>query len=282
MVENTQSPVIIAFVADLMFTTRIDNVIRHLGYRVKWIEKAADLGGDQSPTNQVGVSEQIGGQMGQLFIKVAGWQPSLLIFDLTNNAVPWDTWMPPLKSSPATRQIPIIAFGPHTNVELMERAKKAGADAVFARSRFTSDMPNLIVKYARVPDYDSLASACQEPLSELARRGIEKFNDQQFYPCHDDLEEAWVQDKSPGRDLYQGILQVAIAYYQIERGNYRGAMKMLLRLRQRLEPLPPVCRGVNLEKLRQDVNAVQEVLVSVGEEQIEDFDRSLFKPIEFV
>ena len=281
MEENTQSPLVVAFVADLMFTTRIANVLRHLGYRVKWVEKPADLGGDQSPTNLVGVSEQIGGQMGQLFIKVADWQPALLIFDLSNNDIPWESWMPPLKSSPATRNIPIIAYGSHMDVDVMERAKRAGADAVLARSRFTSDMPDLIEKYARVPDYDSLAATCLEPLSDLAVSGIEKFNQKQFYPCHDDLEEAWMQDKSPGRDLYQGILQVAIAYYQIERGNYRGAMKMLLRLRQRLDPLPPVCRGVNLQKLRQDVSTVQEALVSMDEGKIEDFDTSLFKPIEF-
>ncbi len=282
MEQNKQSPVVVAFVADLMFTTRINNVIRHLGYRVEWVEETADLGGDQSPTNQVGVSEQIGGQTGQLFIKVAAWQPALLIFDLANKAIPWESWMPLLKSSPATRQIPIIAFGPHTNVEIMEQAQKAGADAVLARSRFTSDMPNLIKKYARVPDYDSLEVTCREPLSDLAISGIKQFNERQFYPCHDDLEEAWVQDKSPGRDLYQGILQVAIAYYQIERGNFRGAMKMLLRLRQRLEPLPPICRGVNVDKLRQDVDAVQKALVGIGGNQIEDFDTSLFKPIEFV
>lgn len=281
MEENKQTPLIVAFVADLMFTMRIGNVIRHLGYQVQWVEKTADLGGDQSPTNKVGVSEQIGGQMGQLFIKIAAWQPALLIFDLANEAIPWENWMPPLKSSPATRNIPIIAFGPHTNVAVMEKAKKGGADAVLARSRFTSDMPNLIKKYARVPDYSSLASTCQEPLSDLALSGIEKFNQREFYPCHDDLEEAWVQDKSPGRDLYQGILQVAIAYYQIERENYRGAIKMMLRLRQRLDPLPPVCRGVNVAKLRQDVDAVQEALVSIGEEQIKAFDTALFKPIEY-
>ena len=33
----TTSPLIIAFVADLMFTTRIALVAEHLGYRVEWI-----------------------------------------------------------------------------------------------------------------------------------------------------------------------------------------------------------------------------------------------------
>ena len=52
------------------------------------------------------------------------------------------------------------------------------------------------------------------------------------------LKEAWRQDTGAARDFYRGILQVGIAYYQIERGNYRGAVKMLLRVRQWLDPLP--------------------------------------------
>ena len=31
-------PLLLAFVADLMFTTRIAKVVEHLGYRVEWIE----------------------------------------------------------------------------------------------------------------------------------------------------------------------------------------------------------------------------------------------------
>jgi uncharacterized protein len=281
MEPSPQPPLVVAFVADLMFTTRISKVISYLGYRVQWIEDTAALGDNIPPTPQHGYSEQVQGQTGQLFIKIAGWQPALLLFDLANKSIPWQHWMPLLKSSPATRRIPIMAFGPHTDVELMGGAKRAGADVVLARSRFTSDMPQLIKKYARVIDHESLFETCLEPLAPLALSGIEKFNNGQYYACHDDLEEAWRQDDSPGRDLYQGILQVAIAYYQIQGNNFHGAMKMLLRLRQRLKPLPPVCRGVNLEQLRQNVDAVQSALVALGENGIGNFDQSLFQPIEY-
>ena len=281
MEESKHSPLIVAFVADLMFTTRIDKVIQYLGYRVQWIEDTAVLGKDLLATEQEGYSEQVRGQTGQLFIMLADWQPALLIFDLGNKSIPWQSWMPMLKSSPATRRIPILAYGPHTDVEVMNAAKSSGADAVLARSRFTSDMPQLIEKYVRIPNYESLTETCQEALSPLARNGLEMFNLGEYYACHDDLEEAWRQDKGPGRDLYQGILQVAIAYYQIERNNFRGAMKMLLRLRQWLEPLPPICRGVNVEKLLQDIQIVQAALVALGEESMEEFDKTLFKAIEF-
>lgn len=281
MDTSHQPPLVVAFVADLMFTTRIGKVLQYLGYRVKWIEDRVKFGTSQPDIPRQGYSEQVEGQMGELFLKIVGWQPVLLLFDLANDAIPWGQWIPALKSSPATRRIPIVAFGPHTNVEVMSEAKRVGADAVLARSRFTSDMPKIIEKYARVPDYASLTSTCQKPLSALALSGIEKFNRGEYYACHDDLEEAWRQDESPGRDLYQGILQVAIAYYQIKRNNFRGAMKMLMRLHQRLDPLPAVCRGVNVEKLRRDVDTVQAALVALGQEKIGDFDESLFGSVAY-
>ena len=89
-------------------------------------------------------------------------------------------------------------------------------------------------------------------------------------------------DESAGRDLYRGILQVGIAYYQIERGNYRGALKMLLRVRQWLDPLPAICRQVNIARLREDVERVQQALEKLGPEEFSAIDRALFRPIELI
>jgi hypothetical protein len=47
-------------------------------------------------------------------------------------------------------------------------------------------------------------------------------------------------------EVYRAVLQVAVAYFQIERGNYNGAAKMFLRLRQWIDPLPDYCRGIDI------------------------------------
>ncbi len=280
MEKFEETPLVVAFVADLMFTTRIQSVIRGLDYRVQWIGQATDIEGEDSGA-AAARGERLSGKTGHLFELITSWQPALLLFDLSNTAVPWQQWIPELKSSPATRRIPILAFGPHTNVDLMREAKRVGSDAVLARSRFTADMPSLLQKYARIADYEAILTVCQEPLSPLACSGIEAFNHGEYYASHDDLEGAWRQDDSAGRDLYRGILQVGIAYYQIENENYRGAVKMLLRVRQWLEPLPDTCRGVNVAQLRSDAAAVHKALVGLGPDRISEFDRDLFSPVLF-
>ena len=96
--------------------------------------------------------EPVSGIEAILLDKVTDWQPALLIFDLANDKIPWRHWFKILKSSPATRRIPILCFGPHTDLEVMDSAHQLGADAVLARSRFSSSMRNQIEKYARIPN----------------------------------------------------------------------------------------------------------------------------------
>lgn len=129
---------------------------------------------------------------------------------------------------------------------------------------------------------DRLQSQCQDELPPLAVQGVEKFNAGEYYPQHDFFEEQWRATEGRVRDLYQGILQVGVAYYQIERGNYRGALKMLKRSARWLSALPDVCQGIDVRRLREDSNRVRAAIEAMNPSDIEEFDCSLFKPIVLV
>ena len=276
------APLVVAFVDDLMFQVKIEKVVEGLGYRLRTVGTAEVIGPADSEAGDERPGERLSGRAGLLFQQLTATQPALLIFDLHNEEIPWRRWMPALKSSPATRRVPILAYGSHVAEETLAEARKLGADEVVPRSRFNSALPRLVESLARTPDREGMAEACAEPLAEKAREGIKMFNEGHYYKCHDYLEEAWMEDEGPGRELYRGILQVGIAYFQIERGNYRGALKMLLRVRQWLEPLPAVCRGVDVARLREDVTNVQQSVSDLGPEGMEELDRSLFRPIRLV
>ncbi len=282
MASDNKKPIIVGFVADLMFNVQIESVVQRLDYQMRWIERPSDLAPADPDAPAESPGELLHGQGGALFTQLSKWQPVLLIFDLNNEQIPWRHWIASLKSSPATRRIPILCFGSHVDTDTLVAAKEMGADTVVARSRFSSAMPDLIRQNSRGKDKAALEETCALPLADLARQGIEMFNNGHYYECHDFLEEAWMADESAGRDLYRGILQVGIAYYQIERGNYRGALKMLLRVRQWLDPLPAICRQVNIARLREDVERVQQALEKLGPEEFSAIDRALFRPIELI
>jgi CheY-like chemotaxis protein len=281
MTQSTSSPLIWGFVADLMFAVKIENAAQKLDFRVHWVEKAEQVAqpDPQAPKRQP--AEHLVGQGAALIDQISSSQPALIIFDLGNSAIPWRKWLPLIKSVPATRRIPVLCYGSHVDVETMQAAKRAGAEAVLARSRFVQDLPGLIEKYARVPDYAGLQDACRKPLSDLALKGLQEFNQGEYFEAHELLEDAWNADETPAKELYRAILQVAVAYLQIERKNYRGAVKMFLRMRQWLRPIPGQCRGVDVEQLRQDAAQVERRLMELGPQGIGDFDRSLFRPVVY-
>jgi hypothetical protein len=162
--------------------------------------------------------------------------------------------------------------------ENLKAAKDAGARTVLARSRFFSDLPAVIQKNARTIDLDELRTSCNQPLSTEAQRGLEEFNRGAYFEAHESLETAWKAEDSPGREVYQAVLQVAVAYLQIERGNFNGAAKMFLRLRQWIDPLPDACRGIDIARLRAEAQTAYQAMIALGPEHIADFDRSLLRP----
>jgi predicted metal-dependent hydrolase len=283
MVDENHSHWIVAFVSDLMFETRIEAVCSQNGYKVSWIEEVSQISPpgayDFVPSRQP--AEHLVGPGADLIELLSRMQPVLLIFDLTNDRIPWREWIPLLTSAPATRRMPVIAYGPHVDAEALESARALGAREAIARSRFVSALPDLIGKHARQVDYAALEKACQEPLSALAVQGLEEFNRGEYFEAHETLEHAWNEDSGPARQLYQGLIQVAVAYLQIERGNYRGAIKMFLRMRQWLDPLPDSCRTVDVAGLRASAMAAHIHLLSLGPARIDEFDRSFMKPVSF-
>ena len=205
----------------------------------------------------------------------------MVIFDLGNHSIPSLEWIAIIASVPATRAVPILAYGPHIDNKNLLAAEKAGAHVVVARSKFMKNLGDLLSDSARVIDKSEFLETCTDDLPHLAKRGLEEFNRGEYFRAHDSLEQAWMDDQSAGRDLYRAILQVAVAYYQIERGNYNGAAKMFLRMRKWLNPLPDTCRGINILQLRMDTETVHAELLALGPERIENFDFALLKPVEY-
>jgi predicted metal-dependent hydrolase len=272
---------ILAFIKDIFFASKVEAAAKELGYEVQWIERGEQVAPPDPDAPSLQLAERLEGQGAALLDEITRSHPALLVFDLNNREVPWENWMAVIKSAPATRRIPILAFGSHVDSATLEAARSAGADKVVPRSQFSKHLPDLIETYARLLDYEAIANACQEELSELAIKGLEEFNRGEYFESHEDLEYAWNEDHSEARDLYRAILQVAVAYLHIERGNFRGAMKMFLRVRQWIDPLPDTCRGVNIARLREDAYRVHDVLVNLGPEHIDQLDRNLLKSVEY-
>ena len=274
-------PVMVGFAAELMAMTRIENAAEKLGWKVFWIERLAQIAAPEPILPQRQLAEHLHGPGAVLIERLTEWQPALMIFDLGNSEIPWREWIALIKSAPATRRLPLICYGSHVAADVLTDAREAGADAVLARSKFFANIPGHLERYGRKIDPQALATDCRQSLSLRALEGLELFNRGHYFEAHEALEDAWNQDPTPGKELYRAILQVAVAYLQIERGNYNGARKMFLRLRQWIDPLPDLCRGVDVKQLREDAGEVRRRLLELGEHHLDEFDHTLFRPVVY-
>ena len=77
---------------------------------------------------------------------------------------------------------------------------------------------------------------------DLIRRG-------EFFAAHEHLEDAWRAAEPEERDFYQGLVHVAVAWYQAGRGNRVGCERQLEKAARRLGPYAPEHRGVDVTSI---------------------------------
>jgi hypothetical protein len=119
---------------------------------------------------------------------------------------------------------------------------------------------------------DTVPHACDEPPPPLLLRGIEQFNRGEYFEQHETLEELWRAEARPVRRLYQGVLQIGVAFHHLRRRNHHGTVYMLTRGAMYLAPFAPRCQGVDVSALlvaaAQALARVQEL----GPERLDEFD----------
>jgi uncharacterized protein len=252
---------IVALVDDAHFQQRIERAAAQLGYAVTYADAASAA---------------------DVVAYLVERQPGLIVVGLKLTALDWERWVITMKSSPATRKMPVLAFGPPKDMALLERARRAGCDAAVGSDAFTSDVAGHITQYARADESAAIAAAARLPLPALAQKAIEQFNAGEYWEQHETFETVWRAEPGPIRQLYQGILQVGVAYLQIQRKNYIGARKLFQRARQYLTVLPDVCQGVDIAQLRADAQAAQAELERLGADRVGEFPAEMMRPVRLL
>lgn len=111
MTGTDDKPLVLALCPDLMMRSRIESGLDIAGYRLR-----------------------VAGGPTRLAEALAEETPACLLIDLEagDDAI---AVIERLRADEATAGIPLAAFAGHTNVELLDRARAAGADPVVARGQ---------------------------------------------------------------------------------------------------------------------------------------------------
>ena len=127
-----------------------------------------------------------------------------------------------------------------------------------------------------------IAASCSGGLHPQAEAGLALFDARRYWHAHEALETAWLEEPGPVRHLYRGILQAGVVYLHAERKNYRGVVKVYKRCRRWLDPFPAHCRGLDIEQLRKDLEDLYSAVITLGPDQLDQLDPTLFKKITYL
>jgi predicted metal-dependent hydrolase len=111
---------------------------------------------------------------------------------------------------------------------------------------------------------------------------LKQFNAGDYFACHETLEELWIPETDSIREVYQGVLHVAVACYHLsERANWHGAERQLERAIRRLTPWVPLIESVDLARLQSDCRRLRSHLHALGPAQVHKYDPAWLPHIAF-
>ena len=125
------------------------------------------------------------------------------------------------------------------------------------------------------------SARCSEPPPPEVAHGFEQFNRGEFFEQHETLEDAWIAETDPIRYLYQGILQVGVGLYHLERRNLYGAARLMTRGIALLQPFRPSCMTVDVERFVAEAERCLAAVRALTPETVESFDRALMPRVVY-
>jgi len=202
--------------------------------------------------------------------------PMLAVIDLKSSEN-WRLVLQRCRANPQIDHTPIYAL---ISPAIEERKATAtqDLDGLWPRAEAADHLVRAVQRHLEPPI--RYPAGWNEAVSREARQGIIEFNQGHYFEQHEYFEEAWKAEARPIRDLYQGILQIGLAFLQMERNNWRGAIKMFQRGFPYLSDLPPVCRGIHLAPFRASVTDIYADVMALGPEAMDEFDSKRLPRLE--
>jgi DNA-binding NtrC family response regulator len=119
---------------DLFFSVKIRDTLRHLNYETVVARNEDDFAR-----------------------KLAANAPKLAIINIATAGVAWEQVIAQTRAA----DVPVLAFGPHVDLEAQQQARQAGANRVVSNSKLAKDLPAIVERML-----GDGASNQEEPLDE--------------------------------------------------------------------------------------------------------------------
>jgi hypothetical protein len=168
--------------------------------------------------------------------------------------------------------------------ELLVWDSHSGAESVSWRTTLAAEYVEItekLTQYSAVMNEwfpDETAPALRTAL----RKGALLFNHHLFFEVHEVLEAQWRKESSDVRPFLQGLIQIAVAFYHLGNGNFRGTISLLQDGLVKLRPHQPAFLGIQLDDFIAALEACHKELRQLGPEGFSSFRSQMIPQMQFM
>lgn len=102
-------------------------------------------------------------------------------------------------------------------------------------------------------------------------KSVELFNHHLFFEVHEVLEPQWMQEQGEVKSFLQGLIQIAVAFYHLGRGNLAGTRSLLHEGLMKIAPHSPTCLGIELQDFIAGLEKCEQVISGLSPETCKQF-----------
>ena len=149
---------------------------------------------------------------------------------------------------------------------------------------FETDWPAV---RAKLLQYGAVLEGWSEPAGVAARdvvlqKSVLLFNHHLFFEVHEVLEPQWMKEQGEIKRFLQGLIQIAVAFYHIGRGNLAGTRSLLHEGLIKIAPYAPACLGLELQDFIAGLEKCQQVTSGLSPETYKQFSPDVIPRMRLV
>ncbi|MFP4636737.1 MAG: DUF309 domain-containing protein [Nitriliruptoraceae bacterium] len=105
-------------------------------------------------------------------------------------------------------------------------------------------------------------------VEEALELGVRLWGEHRYFEAHECLEEVWHAAPAEDADLWQGVIQIAVACVHVQRENPDGAVTLFRRAADRLGGYPQGHRGVDVARAIDDAQRAAAQVADGGVDEV--------------
>ena len=102
-------------------------------------------------------------------------------------------------------------------------------------------------------------------------KSVKLFNYHLFFEVHEVLEPQWMKEQGEVKSFLQGLIQIAVAFYHLGRGNLAGTRSLLHEGLIKIAPHSPAWLGIELQDFIVGLEKCQQVISDLSPETYKQF-----------